>query len=385
MNPPLAPNVLTPTSQNLHNVAKLIQSGKLVIVPTETIYGIAVNLLSPEAREAAREIKGVPPGQPGAPWVVHVGQPEDVLAWAPGLSSMGRRLVSKALPGPVAFQIRLNETDLAAARDRLKDAADETLQDGYLTIRCPDASPTQQVLSEASTNGGAIAIIGAGTPAQPGIYELSDLPEAILNPETAATGRVAAAIDGGPTRYKRSSTLVRLSGDAFSIVRPGVIDERIIQKMADFQILFICSGNTCRSPMAAALAAKMLADKLGISPSELPLRHIVVQSAGLHANRGLRAAREAVEALSAMKTDLSSHISQPATIDLLRRADLIYTMTEAHREEVVELVPAAAQKTYRLDPQGDVEDPIGSGLSVYQEVAHRLVELLQHRLSELPL
>jgi protein-tyrosine-phosphatase len=92
-----------------------------------------------------------------------------------------------------------------------------------------------------------------------------------------------------------------------------------------------------------------------------------------------------VDTLSDMKVDLSTHISQPATTDLLRRADLIYTMTEAHREEVVELVPAAAQKTYRLDPQGDVEDPIGSGLSVYQEVAHRLVELLQHRLSELPL
>jgi protein-tyrosine-phosphatase len=288
---------------------------------------------------------------------------------------MGRRLVSKALPGPVAFQIKLSESDLAAARARLKGAADETLQEGYITLRCPDSNPTQQVLTQA---GGAVAIIGAGTAAQPGIYELADLPETLL------AARISAAIDGGPTRYKRSSTLVRLTGEAFSVVRPGVIDERIIQKMADFQILFICSGNTCRSPMAAALAAKILADKLGISPSELPLRHIVVQSAGLHANRGMRAAREAVDALSPLKVDLSTHISQPATTELLRRADLIYTMTEAHREEIVDLVPAAAQKTYRLDPQGDVEDPIGSGLGVYQEVARRLVELLQHRLSELP-
>ena len=108
--------------------------------------------------------------------------------------------------------------------------------------------------------------------------------------------------------------------------------------MADIQILFLCSGNTCRSPMASALAAKLLAERLGISASELPLRHIVVQSAGLHANRGNRAAKEAVEVLTPLKADLSNHFSQPVTNDLLRRADLIYTMTEAHREEVLELL-----------------------------------------------
>jgi protein-tyrosine-phosphatase len=136
--------------------------------------------------------------------------------------------------------------------------------------------------------------------------------------------------------------------------------------------------------MAAALAAKTIADKLHISPQELPLRHIVVQSAGLHASRGMRAAFEGMDAVKALGGDLSGHISQPATSDLLRRADVIYTMTDAHREEVLELIPAAERKTFRLDPEGDIADPIGSPLPVYERVARRLATVLKERLSEWP-
>ncbi len=61
----------------------------------------------------------------------------------------------------------------------------------------------------------------------------------------------------------------------------------------------------------------------------------------------------------------------------MRRADVIYTMTDAHRDELVHLLPWVARKTERLDPAGDVADPIGSDLSVYNEVAEHLAELLQ--------
>jgi protein-tyrosine-phosphatase len=169
----------------------------------------------------------------------------------------------------------------------------------------------------------------------------------------------------------------------YSVVRPGVIDERILHRMADLTILFLCTGNTCRSPMAAALAGRMLADKLKITPGELPLRHIVVQSAGLHASRGLRATMEAMEAVKALGGDLTTHISQSATPDILRRADVIYTMTDAHREEVLDLYPWAERKTVRLDPEGDIADPIGATLAVYQRVARRLASVLQERLDEL--
>ena len=396
----LPQNTLLPsTPAGLAAASDLIRQGKLVLLPTETVYGIAVNLLSPEARAAASALKGgITPN-----WVLHVATPEDVIAWAPtSLSPLARRLITKALPGPVAFQIKLSDQDVAAARTRLgggggASAADPTLINNTLTIRCPEFPQTQKILELAQ---GPVAIIGAGTPTHPAIFELADLPEGLVGeeasrggetpknvtdgqPEAANSPKIAAALDGGPTRYRRASTLVSLDGDHFSVTRPGVIDERILQKMADFNILFICSGNTSRSPMAAALATKILADKLGIHTSELPLRHIVVQSAGVHANRGSRATREAVEAVKPLGADLSAHLSQPATPDVLRRADVIYTMTAAHLDEVLHLAPAAAKKASRLDPAGDVADPIGSALSVYKDVAGHLAELLQQRLSEL--
>ena len=80
------------------------------------------------------------------------------------------------------------------------------------------------------------------------------------------------------------------------MLRPGVIDERIILRLADLLILFICSGNTCRSPMAAGLAAKLLAERLHTVPDELPGHHVLIQSAGLQAARGLRATPEAIDA-----------------------------------------------------------------------------------------
>jgi protein-tyrosine-phosphatase len=91
-----------------------------------------------------------------------------------------------------------------------------------------------------------------------------------------------------------------------------------------------------------------------------------------------------MDAVKEFKGDLATHVSQPATADLLRRADRVYTMTGAHRDEVVELFPWAERKTSRFDPEGDIADPIGGPPSVYQRVARRLASVLQNRLSELP-
>jgi protein-tyrosine-phosphatase/tRNA A37 threonylcarbamoyladenosine synthetase subunit TsaC/SUA5/YrdC len=376
--------ILPPTADGIHKAAHLLTHGKLVVLPTETVYGIALNLASDPARDAARHIKARASENAAAPvpWVIHVAQIDDLLAWTPNLSALGRRLVTKSLPGPVAFQIKLDAAAEKAARKRLGAAADETLHEGFLTLRCPELPATQDVLAAVYD---PVAIIGAGNRAQPAVFEIAELPAALFAPPGAAA--LAAALDGGPTRYRRSSTLVRVEGDHYAITRQGVIDERIIQRMADLTILFLCSGNTCRSPMAAAIATRLLADRLKIPPADLPLRHVVVQSAGLHATRGMHATPEAIEAVQSFGGDLSGHLSQTAMAEgggLLRRADVIYTMTSAHRDEVLDLFPWAERKTFRLDPEGDIADPIGASLAVYQRVARRLASVIKDRLNELP-
>ena len=418
--------ILQPTNANLARTAKLLKEGHLVILPTETVYGIAVNLFSPQARAAARALKG-----PGAnpQWVLHLASAEDLLTWAPNLTQIAQRLITKALPGPIAFQIKLSPEDATAARERLGDAANETISaDGSITFRVPELGATQQVLADA---GVPIAIIGAGKRECGAVYEIADLPDSLfpdrwrcgggaeLSDEGAGTSEmspqdtpeppqtrpespptppktvfhthrdtpVSAIIDAGRTRYRTSSTVVRIDGEHFSVIRPGVIDERIIQKMADYLILFVCSGNTCRSPMAAAIATRILADKLRIQPSELPLRHVVVQSAGVHAARGMLRCREK-----------PSRPSNPSTPTLgsppLPRCPLLTycstSMCSLYNDRTLIgkkfLPPSPLPRKKRSVPQTPMETsttPSGAGPHVYQQVAGHLADLLQQRLSEL--
>src|SRR6516165_10637865 len=95
-------------------------------------------------------------------------------------------------------------------------------------------------------------------------------------------------------------------------------------------ILFVCTGNTCRSPLAQALCARLLADRLGCEPADLPARGFFVQSAGLAAMIGAEATPEAAAIAREHGADLSGHKSQPLTLDLLAQTDLLFAMTEAH-------------------------------------------------------
>jgi protein-tyrosine phosphatase len=168
----------------------------------------------------------------------------------------------------------------------------------------------------------------------------------------------------------------------YEIVRSGIYDERIIERLLRTTVLFVCSGNTCRSPMAEAIARRVLADRLHVSEDELENKGISVISAGSFALPGARATPAAIDAVKAMGADLSKHRSRPLSVELIHQADVIYTMSKNHAQAVAALVPSASQKTRTLDPDKDVEDPIGGDLSLYQELAVELKKLIEKRLEE---
>jgi protein-tyrosine phosphatase len=94
---------------------------------------------------------------------------------------------------------------------------------------------------------------------------------------------------------------------------------------------------------------------------------------------GSRAAAPAVEAVKQMGADLSNHRSRPLTIELIHQADVIYTMARGHTSAVMSLVPSAAEKTLTLDPAGDIDDPIGGDLQLYQSLAGEMQKLIEQR------
>jgi protein-tyrosine phosphatase len=140
--------------------------------------------------------------------------------------------------------------------------------------------------------------------------------------------------------------------------------------MNDYQVLLVCTGNTCRSPMAEVLAREVLQDRQGVS----------VASAGVFAGDGNAATPEAVEAMRAMGLDLSPHRSRGLTRQMIDEADQVYTMTASHRRAVLDLVPDAEIKVQRLDPDADIDDPIGGDLETYRATAEQIRAALEKRL-----
>jgi protein-tyrosine-phosphatase len=149
--------------------------------------------------------------------------------------------------------------------------------------------------------------------------------------------------------------------------------------------LFVCSGNTCRSPMAAAIANAEIAARLRVPLDKLQTVNARALSAGVSARVGEPLTAEAQEALSLLDVPVQAHAARNLTPEMAQQAERIFCMTNAVREAVIQMLPAAANKTYCLDAASDIPDPIGKGMDAYLTCARRIHDLVRLRFDELDL
>jgi protein-tyrosine phosphatase len=354
---------------HIHLAAGQLRDGKVVVLPTETVYGAAAALNRPESLRRLRELTPSANAGERHAFIPHLARAEDAAQFLGELSELGNRCVRKLWPGPVAlvFDVPADRRQAAAAALGLEEA--DLYDGGSITLRCPEHPVARDAIQLAGT---PVAAVRAG----------GDQGADGQSIAAALEGRVDLVVDAGPPRYSKPSTIVRVGKDHYEIVRAGIYDQRIIERLLRTTILFVCSGNTCRSPMAEAIARHLISEKLHVPEDDLEKKGVQVVSAGAMAMPGSRATPAAVDAVRGLGGDLTKHRSRPLTVELIHQADKIFTMGRAHARAVTTLVPSAAEKVATLDPQGDIEDPIGGDSALYQQLAGELRTLIEKRLQE---
>jgi protein-tyrosine phosphatase len=331
----------------------LLRAGQLVAFPTEAGYAVAASAL---ASCATAPLQDVLRCLEVGPLSVAVGEPVEALDWVPTLGTLGRRLARRCWPGPLTL---------------LADAA------GGLASRLPEAARTGVVTAgDIRLRAPAHEILLEVRRLLPGPVLLLDAFNGSVPANAAAIverfgDRVALVIDDGPSRFSLPPTVVRVVGNDWSMVSEGVLSRAALERLLPCRIVFVCTGNTCRSPLAEALCKRLLAERLGCAPVELPERGFLVLSAGLSAMMGGEAAPEAIATARELGADLSDHRSQPLTRELLAQADHLIAMTRGHLRA---LAGQGGPPPRLLSYDGaDIPDPIGASPEVYRECAGQIL------------
>lgn len=352
----------------IHRACHRLAEGDLVAFPTETVYIVTANPLSASGIEKLVAL------QPDARRTVLLKSCFELWDYAPQMPTHADKLSRRAWPGPLT--VTLPKGMVGGVFHDLDEVSQQALisKDDTISFRVSGQEILQEVLKLCPA-----PLIACSEWTTKGV-----MPRTVADIASQFGDRVAIILDDGPCRYGEPSTAVRVDAKGWEVVEPGVVSDCTLQRLCSEVYLFVCTGNTCRSPMAEALFRRLLAERLNCSDEELMDRGFNILSAGLSAGIGAPANREAVNLLAEQGIDLRNHESQPLTERLLLHADHVVTMTRGHRQLILNDYPDLANRVTLLSSDDhDISDPYGGGPREYAACKDSIEQHLRSMITHL--
>ncbi len=326
---------------DIDTAVNLLLNGELIIAPTDTVYGVFGMAFNESVANSLDKLK-TNRKDPYAVLFSDINQVEDTIG---EIDLRRRRIVKALLPGPFTLILPLYKSQSLLSKFHSNNIGIRISGDSLIPELCRRInSPLWGSSANRSGSNAPIDFISIDK----GLFE-----------------EVAIAIDAGPTIYRQASTVIDLTTQPFYIKRAGPLlsrVEKVIEKsLKPIKVLIVCSGNICRSPLAASLLQSILGNP--------EISGIEVSSAGLEAIPGESVSEPMMKISAEWGINLQNHKSKLITSDMVAEADLILVMTEVHKEWTIRLFPESAGKIRLLGEKIDINsipDPYMQNDSAYQ-------------------